>query len=53
MWDDLFSAKLLGDITVVNHITINYCGSGIFLINSAILKTNTVKLKLLMGPHQF
>lgn len=25
-----FSVKLLGDVSVVNHIAINYCCSGIF-----------------------
>lgn len=50
VWDDLFSVMLLGDITVVNHKTINCCYSGIFLINTSILKNNSVKLKLLMGP---
>lgn len=48
-WDDLFSVMLLGDITAVNHKTINCCNSGIFLINTSMLKSNSVKLKLLMG----
>lgn len=44
-----FSAKLLGDITAVKHGAINHCCSGLFfLINCSILKSNSVKLKLLM-----
>lgn len=52
-WDDLFAVMLLGDITAVNHKTINCCYSGILLINTSILKSNSVKLKLLMGSCQF
>lgn len=44
MWDDLFSVMLLGDITVVNHKTINCCYSGFFLINTSILKSNSMKI---------
>lgn len=52
-WDDLFSVMLLGDIIVVNHKTINCCYSGILLINTSILKSISVKVKLLMGSCQF
>lgn len=51
--EQFFSVMLLGDITVVNHKTINCCYSGIFLINTSILKSISVKLKLLMGSCQF